>query len=57
MIILSKTYPGLLATCEKCGSLLVYTVKDIYGTVIYCPLCKAAIEVPLDKNYEGVVKE
>ena len=54
MIILSKTYPGLLATCEKCGSLLAYTAKDIYGTVIYCPLCKNAIEVPLDKEYNGV---
>jgi len=54
MIILSKAFPGLLATCDKCGSLLAYNAKDIYGTVIYCPLCKNAIEVPLDKEYNGV---
>lgn len=57
MEVLYPKFPGLLAICEGCSALLHYTPKDIYGNVIYCPLCKAAIEVPFDKNYDGLIKE
>ena len=57
MQILFPKYPGLLAICNGCGALLQYTPKDIYGTVIYCPKCKTAIEVPMNKEYDGIIKE
>ena len=57
MQVLFPKYPGLLAICSGCGALLQYTTKDIYGTVIYCPQCKAATEVPINKGYDGIIKE
>ena len=57
MKIISKTFPGITICCSGCGALLAYTSADIYGNVIYCPICKATTEVPFDKNYDGLVKE
>lgn len=57
MKVLFSKYPGLLTICNGCGALLQYTPADIYGKVIYCPLCKATTEVPYDKGYDGFVKE
>jgi len=56
MKVLFPKYPGLLAICNGCGALLQYTPADIYGTVIYCPQCKATTEVPYNKGYDGFVK-
>ncbi len=57
MEVIINKFPGLLATCDKCGSILRWTPQDVYGKVVYCPLCKNSIEVPFDKNYDGVIKE
>lgn len=57
MEVLYPKFPGLLAICDKCGALLRYVPQDVYGQVVYCPLCKNAIEVPIDKNYDGVIKD
>lgn len=57
MQVLFPKYPGLLVICSGCGALLQYTPKDIYGTVIYCPQCKATTEVPMNKEYDGIIKE
>ena len=57
MQVLTKSYPGLIICCSKCGALLSYQVADIYSNMIYCPLCKGSTEVPLDKNYNGLIKE
>ena len=57
MKVLTRKHPGLIIICSGCGALLNYTPADIYGTVIYCPLCKATTEVPYDKGYDGFVKE
>lgn len=57
MEVLLNRFPGLLAICNNCGALLHYTPQDIYGVVIYCPLCKATIEVPYTKGYDGTIKE
>ena len=56
MMMFSQVFPGLTTVCDRCGCLLGYTPKDIYGKVIYCPQCRNAIEIPYDKNYDGVVK-
>ena len=50
MVILSKNYSGLVAYCDRCKALLGWTSADVYGTVIYCPICKNQIEVPLIKE-------
>lgn len=57
MMVISKTYPGLTIYCSGCGALLAYTPADIYGNVIYCPICKTDTEVSFDKNYNGLIKE
>ena len=55
-VILQKT-PALMVTCEQCGALLAYQFNDIYqGHFIYCPVCKFKQIIPLDNNYDGVVK-
>ena len=56
MIVLSNKYPGPIIICSNCGAALAYGPQDIYGKVIYCPLCKATTEVPYDKGYDGIVK-
>ena len=57
MQVITKSYPGLIICCSGCGALLKYSPADIYGQLIYCPLCKASTEVPFIKNYDGLVKE
>ncbi len=57
MEVISQKFPGLLLICQECGALLGYKMSDIYGNLVYCPLCKAANTVETDKNYDGIVKE
>lgn len=58
MKILCQCYNGLIAHCDQCGALLGYNMKDIYGSnFIYCPQCNNKIEIPIDINYDGLVKE
>lgn len=53
--VLSPTYPGFICICEKCGCLFSYQNADIYGNLIYCPLCKKDNKIDYDKNYNGIV--
>ena len=57
MQVITKSYPGLIVCCSGCGALLKYSPADVYGQVIYCPLCKASTEVALNKDYNGLIKE
>ena len=57
MVILSKNYSGLVAHCDRCRALLGWTSTDVYGTVIYCPICKNQIEVPFDKSYNDSMQK
>lgn len=51
MVVLSQNYGGLVAYCDRCRALLGWKAEDVYGTIIYCPICKNQIEVPFNKNY------
>lgn len=57
MEILSPKYPGRILICDKCGALLAYNNADIYGDLVYCPLCKNGNQIEFDKNYDGIVIE
>ena len=57
MEILSPKYPGRILICDKCGALLAYNNADIYGNLVYCPLCKNGNQIDFDKNYDGIIKE
>ena len=50
MIVLSNSYCGLTINCSECRALLGYNITDVYGNVIYCPICKKPTEVPLVKE-------
>ena len=59
MDILSPKYPGIWFICEQCGA-LIGNVKEseIYNNSdVYCPICKFKNTLPLNKNYDGTVKE
>ena len=56
MEVLSAKFPGRILICEKCGALLAYNSGDIYGNLVYCPLCKAANKIDFDKEYDGIIK-
>lgn len=57
MRVISPNFSGLVIHCEKCHALLQYDVEDVYGKVIYCPLCKGSTEVPLQKEVESPQQE
>ena len=57
MIVLSEKFPGRILICQNCGALLAYNSGDIYGDLVYCPLCKFANKIDFDKNYDGIIKE
>lgn len=56
MEVLSPKFPGRLLICQNCGALLSYNEHDIYGSDVYCPLCKAKNTIDYDKNYNGIIK-
>ena len=57
MEILSPKFPGRLLICSSCGAVLVYNEHDIYGSDVYCPLCKQPTKIDYDKDYNGVIEE
>lgn len=55
MEVLYPKFPGNILICNKCGALLSYTKRDIYGgNLVYCPLCKNANQIMF---YEGEVND
>ena len=58
MKILNTRYYGLIARCNACGCLIGYEPNDVSANQnIQCPQCKFTLWVPLDPNYNGVIKE
>ena len=58
MTILSKSFPGFTRVCDDCGTLLGYTIKDIYEKkYIYCIACKHKNEVPPIIDAELIIKK
>ena len=57
MRVISQEFLGRLITCQNCGALLEWEDKDVYGSDIYCPICKKSNHIDYDKNYDGIVKE
>ena len=57
MTIFSPKHPGLICICERCGCLFSYQNTDIYGDLVYCPLCKKDNKIDYDKNYNGIITE
>ncbi len=48
MRTLSEVFAGLVRVCDKCGAVLAYGAHDVYeNKYIYCPVCRAKLEVPL----------
>ena len=57
MQILSEHYYGMIARCNACGALLGYKPEDVNTNQnIKCPICKFTIWVPVNPNYNGVIK-
>lgn len=58
MQVVYRRYPGLWFICQQCGALMVdVQLSDIYNdSDVYCPCCKFKNTLPLNKNYDGVVK-
>ena len=57
MIVLSQRFFGSIARCA-CGAVIGYKPEDVSrAKVIRCPVCTNLVEVPLDPNYDGIVKE
>ena len=58
MEVLYPKYPGRIVICSSCGALLGnIKEQDIYGSNVYCPLCKQPTAIDYDKNYDGIIKE
>ena len=53
-VVYSKTFPGMIHICSRCGCLFSYTYGDIYGNLIYCPVCKNADTTDIIKDYDGI---
>ena len=58
MKILNTRYFGSIARCNSCGCILGYAPTDVAkDQTIKCPQCNFTIWVPLDPNYDGIIKE
>jgi DNA-directed RNA polymerase subunit RPC12/RpoP len=58
MKILYERYFGLIARCNSCGCILGYEPKDVSNSQnIRCPRCSFSLWVPLNPNYDGIIKE
>lgn len=58
MKILNQRYYGMVARCNACGCLIGYEPNDVSASQnISCPQCHFTIWVPLNPNYDGVIKE
>ena len=58
MKVLNLRYYGSIARCNSCGCLIGYEPNDVDKEQhIKCPQCGFTIWVPLDPNYDGIIKE
>ena len=58
MKVLCNKYYGLIARCNNCGCLIGYEPNDVSKSQnISCPQCRFSLWVPLNPNYDGVIKE
>ena len=58
MKILNTRYYGMIARCNNCGCLIGYEPNDVSNSQnISCPQCKFTLWVPLNPNYDGIIKE
>ena len=48
----------MIARCNSCGCLIGYEPNDVSNNQnIKCPQCGFMLWVPLNPNYDGVIKE
>ena len=48
----------MIARCNSCGCLIGYDPQDVSKDQTFkCPQCGFTIWVPLDPNYDGVIKD
>lgn len=57
MVVLNGRFAGLIGRCNKCYAILGYTMKDVYGDKIYCPVCRNPIQVRLVEGNNLMNKE
>ena len=58
MILLNRRWGGLIARCPNCYAILGYGPSDVTkGQNITCPQCGFNLWVPLNVEYDGIVKE
>lgn len=58
MKILNQRYYGMIARCNNCGAILGYEPSDVNSAQnVKCPQCGFTLWVPLNSNYDGVIKE
>lgn len=58
MKVLCDRYYGSIARCNACGCLIGYEPNDVSNEqTIKCLKCGFTIKVPLNPNYDGVIKE
>ena len=58
MKILNSRYYGSIARCNNCGCLIGYDPNDVSNSQnISCPQCQFTLWVPLNPNYDGIIKE
>ena len=58
MKILNPRYYGLIARCNNCGCLIGYEPNDVSDNQnISCPQCNFTLWVPLNLEYDGIIKE
>lgn len=58
MILLNKRWGGLMARCPNCYAILGYEPNDVSQSQnVKCPQCGFSLWVPLNINYDGVIKD
>ena len=58
MKLLNTRWGGLIARCPNCYALLGYQPEDVTATQqVSCIQCHMTLWVPLNPNYDGVIKE
>lgn len=58
MILISNRYCGSIARCPNCFAILGYTPDDVNSSQnIKCPQCNFMMWVPMNINYDGVIKD
>ena len=58
MKLLNPRYYGMIARCNACGALIGYEPDDVNKNQnIKCPQCGFVLWVPLNIEYDGIIKE